>query len=155
MAAEPVETFVFLPYAKYKALDTRAKRVEQDPTPSIPEGHPSNEEEEETGASRTPSITMPTPAEVKNPLGKDLTKHYCGVQIKKILRLIEKTKGSTEITSLANLEELIKSAVTNTKKKLPNEEVFFTFLFDNGMGHYVKNRSKISLYYKNEPWYLL
>ena len=154
MTAEPVETFVFLPYAKYKALDTRAKRVEQDPTPSIPEGHPSNEEGE-TSASSTPSITIPPPAEVKNPLGKDLTKHYRGVQIKKILRLIEKTKGSTEITSLANLEELIKSAVTNTKKKLPNEEVFFTFLFDNGMGHYVKNRSKISLYYKNEPWYLL
>ena len=154
MAAEPVETFVFLPYAKYKALDTRAKRVEQDPTPSILEGHPSNEEGE-TSASSTPSITIPPPAEVKNPLGKDLTKHYRGVQIKKILRLIEKTKGSTEITSLANLEELIKSAVTNTKKKLPNEEVFFTFLFDNGMGHYVKNRSKISLYYKNELWYLL
>ena len=154
MAAEPVETFVFLPYAKYKALDTRAKRVEQDPTPSIPEGHPSNEEEE-TSASSIPSIAIPPPAEVKNPLGKDLTKHYCGVQIKKILRLIEKTKGSTEITSLANLEELIKSAVTNTKKKLPNEEVFFTFLFDNGMGHYVKNRSKISLYYKNKLWYLL
>ena len=153
MAAEPVETFVFLPYAKYKALDTRAKRVEQDPAPSIPEGHPSNEEE--TSASSNPSITMPPPAEVKNPLGKDLTKHYRGVQIKKILRLIEKTKGSTEINSLANLEELIKSAVTNTKKKLPNEEVFFTFLFDNGLGHYVKNRSKIGLYYKNEPWYLL
>ena len=153
MTTEPVETFVFLPYAKYKALDTRAKKVEQDPTPPIPEEPPTNEGE--TSTASTPSITIPPPAEGKNPLGKDLTKHYRGVQIKKILRLIEKTEGSTEITSLANLEELIKSAVTNTRKKLPNEEVFFTFLFDNGMGHYVKNRSKIGLYYKNEPWYLL
>ena len=75
------------------------------------------------------------------------------VQIKKILQHIEKTTGSEKVTSLENLVELIKSALSNTKKKLPNEELFFTFLFDNGMAHFVKNRSKIDLYYKDGLWY--
>ena len=78
-----------------------------------------------------------------------MTKSYHGVQINRLIRHIEKTKGSTDVTSLTNLEELIKAALTNTRKKLPNEEMFFTFLFDNGMGHFVKNRSKIDLYYKD------
>ena len=82
-----------------------------------------------------------------------MTKAYRGVQINKLIRHIEKTRGSEEVASLANLPELIRVALTSTKKKLPNEEVFFTFLFDNGMGHFVKNRSKIDLYYKHEPWY--
>ena len=91
--------------------------------------------------------------EVKKPIGKDLTKSYRGVQMKKLLQHIEKTEGSSEIVNLPNLEELIKNALSNSKKRLPNEELFFTFIFDHGMSRFVKNRSKIDLYYKYGPWY--
>ena len=82
-----------------------------------------------------------------------MTKTYQSTQIQKIRTNIRKTEGSEELTSLPHLDDLIKAAISNTRKKLPNEEVFFTFLFENGMGHFVKNRSKIDLYYKDGPWY--
>ena len=152
MSVEPVETFVFLPYPKYKALDNRSKKVEEQGESSMPE----SKTVEPTTPSNPPTVSKPEEVEeVKHQIGKNVTKSYRSVQIKKLLHHIEKTKGSAEVTSFANLEELIKAALTNTRKKLPNEEVFFTFLFDNGMGHFVKNRSKIDLYYKYGPWYML
>ena len=48
---------------------------------------------------------------------------------------------------------ILQGRLTSKRKALPNEEVFFTFLFENGMGHFVKNRSKIDLYYKGGLWY--
>ena len=56
------------------------------------------------------------------------------------------------ITELPNFEDLIKSALTQSKKSLPNESIFFNFLFRNGMASFVKNRSKIDLYYP-DIWY--
>ena len=146
---EPVETFVFLPYSKYKAMDNRAKKSE--PNEIIP-----LEEMENPSVNNHNHAESPSTSKVEEPqrqLGKDVTKSYRMVQIKKLLQHIEKTTGSEKVTSLENLDELIKSALSNTKKKLPNEELFFTFLFDNGMAHFVKNRSKIDLYYKDGLWY--
>ena len=158
MSTEPVETFVFLPYPKYKALDNRAKKVEEQVEPAIAESQSPILAESTPNEEAPPSISQPESMkekEVDIQLGKNMTKTYRGVQIRKLLHHIEKTKGATEVTSFANLEELIKAALTNTRRKLPNEEVFFTFLFDKDLGHFVKNRSKIDLYYKYGPWYLL
>ena len=149
MTTEPVETFVFLPYSKYKALDNKLKKGESS-LPVLDEPQPN---EESTSVSINTSTTSEPGEGTKRQLGKDVTKSYRGVQINKLIHYIEKTKGSADVTCLANLEELSKAALTNTRKKLPNEEIFFTFLFDNGMGHFVKNRSKIDLYYKDGPWY--
>ena len=152
MSTEPVETFVFLPYSKYKALDNRAKKVKSDES-SLPVSDEPQPNEDAAGVSINTSANSEPGEEAKTQLGKDVTKSYHGVQINRLIRHIEKTKGSTDVTSLTNLKELIKAALTNTRKKLPNEEMFFTFLFDNGMGHFVKNRSKIDLYYKDGLWY--
>ena len=112
---------------------------------------------EETEASTVDSSTLKDKIESllgkDVPLGKDVTKDYRRVQIKKLLQRVQKSHGSGEIVSLPNLDDLIHAAVTNKKKKLSNEELFFTFLFENGMGHFVKNRSKIDLYYKDGLWY--
>ena len=146
MSVEPIETFVFLPYPTYKALDNRVKKAEQDES-TLPLPH-------KEAMPANPPISKPEETEEANSqLRKNVTKNYRVVQIRKLLHQIEKTKGSVEVTSFPNLEDLLHAALTNTRKKLPNEEVFFTFLFDNGMGHFVKNRSKIDLYYKHGPWY--
>ena len=89
----------------------------------------------------------------KPKLGEDLTKTYRSVQIKKLIAHIERSNGSEGIMALPNLDDLIKLALSNSKKTLRNEEQFFTFLFENNMSHFVKNRSKIDLYYRGGPWY--
>ena len=74
--------------------------------------------------------------------------------MKKLLKHIEKKNGSQDITSLENLEQLIKCALSNSCKKLANEKEFFDFLFANNLAHFVKNRSKINQYYHNSSnWY--
>ena len=146
---EPFETFVFLPYNRYKALDSRAKKEQTElPVSNSGGGLSSEEISSEPIPSQSDELI-----EVKKPIGKDLTKSYRGVQMKKLLQHIEKTEGSSEIVNLPNLEELIKNAQSNSKKRLPNEKLFFTFIFDHGMSRFVKNRSKIDLYYKYGPWY--
>ena len=145
MTTEPVETFVFLPFSQYKALDSRGKLHStsqhglENPQPKVSEM-----------SIATTSISK----EEKQPkLERNVTKTYQSTQIQKIRTNIRKTEGSEELTSLPHLDDLIKAAISNTRKKLPNEKVFFTFLFENGMGHFVKNRSKIGLYYKDGLWY--
>ena len=148
---EPVKTFIFVPYSKYKDLDSKAKKPEYNEVlPSlIDSSHP-----DENNIKISPELSGASKVEeTKSQLGKDMAKTYRTVQMKKLLHHIEKTTGSEKVKSLENLEELIKTALSNTRKKLPNEELFFTFLFDNGMAHFVKNRSKIDLYYKDGLWY--
>ena len=70
------------------------------------------------------------------------------------LKQIEKTTNSKDITALENLDSLIKSALGSSKKVLSNEKQFFTFLFENNLGHFVRNRNKINLYYKfKDNWW--
>ena len=145
MTTEPVETFVFLPFSQYKALDSRGKL------------HSTSQHGLENPQPKVSELSIATTSiskEEKQPkLERNVTKTYQSTQIQKIRTNIRKTEGSEELTSLPHLDDLIKAAISNTRKKLPNEEVFFTFLFENGMGHFVKNRSKIGLYYKDGLWY--
>ena len=147
MSTEPVETFVFLPFSKYMALDNRAKMATEKsgevnkptpPKPKIPLEDSPSDQEEPTGKAANNLSASEKSAE--NNLGKDLTKTYRSVQLKKLLHHIKKAYNSENIASLTNLDELINAALTNRRKKLQNEELFFTFLFENGLGHFVKNR---------------
>ena len=162
MSVDPVETFVFLPYSKYKALDTRAKKAEGCKNFIIPLAN------RRTHEHRNWKIRWPTfnfifethgrrwkkERQIEKPkLGEDLTKTYRSVQIKKLIAHIERSNGSEGIMALPNLDDLIKLALKNSKKTLRHEEQFFTFLFENNMSHFVKNRSKIDLYYRGDPWY--
>ena len=143
---EGVEPYVILPYARYKALDQKAKKMEaQVETPPV---------------SETPEVHQPPPAASasepasKEDIGKDVTLKYQTTQMKKLLRHIERAEGSKEILDLPNLDALIRAALTTSRKSLPNEKAFFTFLFENSLGPYVKNRSKINEYYQlDKPWY--
>ena len=110
MSVEPIETFVFLPYPTYKTLDNRVKKAEQD-EPTLPLPH-------KEAMPANPPISKPEETEEANSqLRKNVTKNYRVVQIRKLLHQIEKTKGSVEVTSFPNLEDLLHAALTNTRKK--------------------------------------
>ena len=82
---EPVETFVFLPYSKYKAMDNRAKKSE--PNEMMP-----LEEMENPSVNNQNHAESPSTSKVEEPkshLGKEVTKSYRMVQIKKLLQHIE------------------------------------------------------------------
>ena len=91
MSTEPVETFVFPPFSKYKALDNRAKMATEksgaineptppSPSPPIPSTNPPSDQEEPTSKAANSLSVSQKGAE--NHLGKDLTKTYRSVQIK-------------------------------------------------------------------------
>ena len=162
MSVDPVETFVFLPYSKYKALDTRVKKAEGCEISSSPlqSEEPMNVETEKSDDLPSTSSLKPKEEDerkerqIEKPkLGEDLTKTYRSVQIKKLIAHIERSNGSEGIMALPNLDDLIKLVLSNSKKTHRHEEQFFTFLFENNMSHFVKNRSKIDLYYRGGPWY--
>ena len=111
MTTEPVETFVFLPFSQYKALDSRGKLHStsqhglENPQPKVSEM-----------SIATTSISK----EEKQPkLERNVTKTYQSTQIQKIRTNIRKTEGSEELTSLPHLDDLIKAAISNTRKNFP------------------------------------
>ena len=151
---ETVETFAIIPFGKYQAMEQRLQKAETSnedlPKPikvDAPEVQKAEDEE-------TPVIPVDL-ATTKSAVKKiDLKNKYRTAQIKKLLQLIEKKDDSQKITSLENLDDLIKCALGNGRKKIPNEEEFFNFLFANNLAHFVKNRSKINQYYdKATNWY--
>ena len=134
-----VESFAIIPVAKWRSMEKRLKQ--QDDTPAKPSREPSPQ----------PASMDATPEEPKR---KDLKLKYRKVQIKKLLQHLERLEGSQDITSLENIDELIEAALGSSRKMIPNEALFFSFLFDNNLAHFVKNRSKIALYYKDrDNWF--
>ena len=144
---EPLETFAIIPWGKFQSMEKRLKK-EETSDEELPAAKPQTPEVEETAEKEV----QPTPKDTTKK--KDVKTKYRATQIKKLLHHIEKLGGSQKITSLENLEELIKCALGNSRKTLANEEEFFNFLFDNNLGHFVKNRSKINQYYDSASnWY--
>ena len=134
-----VESFAIIPVAKWRSMEKRLKQ--QDETPVAPSREPSPH----------PSVTDVTTEEPKK---KELKLKYRKVQMKKLLQHVERLEGSQEITSLENIDQLIETALGSSRKMVPNEALFFSFLFDNNLAHFVKNRSKIALYYKDrDNWF--
>ena len=71
-----------------------------------------------------------------------------------MIKHIENLRNSEVILGMDNIDMLIKAALNQSRKKLLNEEEFFNFLFSNGLGHLVKNRFKIDLYFPDKDnWY--
>ena len=141
---EGVEPYVILSYPRYKALDQRAKKGD------TPAPHQAPEPVE---VSEPPPPTKPE-LPPKETIGTDVTLKYRTTQMKRLLQHIAQAEGSEDILALPNLEALIKAAVTTSRKSLPNEKKFFTFLFENSLGAYVKNRNKINdIYQIDSPWY--
>ena len=140
---QPLETFVILPYNDYKLLCQKVEKAEREPeSPTLPQ----SEVNEETVMNEISELK--DTESVKPDVKKDLTSHYRSSHIKKMIKHIEKLLG------LENLDALIRMALNQSRKKVPREEEFFNFLFSNGLGQYVKNRSKIELYSpEKDSWY--
>lgn len=141
---QPLETFVILPYNDYKLLCQKIEKAEREPeSASLPQSKDFNEE-----TVMDESSEQKDKESVKPDVKKDLTSHYRSSHIKKMIKHIEKLLG------LENLDALIRTALNQSRKKVPREEEFFNFLFSNGLGQYVKNRSKIELYSpEKDSWY--
>ena len=145
----PVETYAIMPVAKFRALEQRLKKAESEVTPQASQV-PTKDESMEEPTNDSHSPPSPQPEEKK----KDIKGKYRQVQIKKLLQHIERLEGSQEIMSLDNIDQLIQSALGSNKKIIPNESKFFSYLFNNNLAHFVRNRWKIGLYYKNrDNWF--
>ena len=92
----------------------------QDP----PEETPSEQDK----IDNPPTVSEPPPLE-EGREKKDVKLKYRKVQIKKLLSHIERQEGGQGITSLENIDELIQSALGSSRKILPHEFKFFSFLF--------------------------
>ena len=57
-----------------------------------------------------------------NPPQTCLTKKHHTDQMKKLFDLLKNTTSSKEIIALSNLDDLIRSSVSNTKDYIPNEK---------------------------------
>ena len=157
---EPVELCVIMPYSEFRSIDQRAKKVDSAPPVTSEESenkiNEENTSDEVEMADSAPSEDPPKPPQ---PLPEKLKKQelkntYRSTQIKKLLKLIESKTDSKDITGLENLDSLIKSALGSSKKMLSNEKMFFNYLFENNLSHFVKNRNKINLYYKfKDNWW--
>ena len=152
---EEVETYVLLPYNDFKSMDQRVKKAEEGVSTtresSISAPTPETRKEEVEKSEELSVLVKQTHIETKK---KDLSKSYRKTHLKKLIQQIQKTEDSKEIIQLENLDALIESALNNSKKTLPNEEIFFRFLFQNGMSQFVKNRFKINLYFDDKDNWL-
>ena len=158
---EPVELCVIMPYSEFRSIEQRAKKiitpeVQTSPEESLPatdEERDSDSEGKDESASSHEAMDVPLIPKQKAK-AKDIKNTFRTTQIKKILKQIEKTTNSKEISELENLDSLIKLALGTSKKIIANEKKFFTFLFESNLGHMVRNRSKINLYYKfKDNWW--
>ena len=147
---EGVHTFVFLPFAEYKAMDTRLKKAESAPSDVASHHEHLQSSVEESSVEREAPKELDRAAVKK----KDLAASYRSSHLKKLLKHLEKVDNNGEILNLENLDALIKSAFSNSKKILRNEETFFKYLFSNGLSHWVSNRNKIDLYHpEKDSWF--
>ena len=138
---EPVELCVILPYTEYRSIEQRAKKDQSlEVRPSIPEtsSSPVLAENDSDSDDKTESVQSPEPMRApqirtEKVKKKELKNTYRATHIKKMLQQIEKISTSKELTSLENLDALIQLALGSSKKSIPNEKQFFTFLFENNL----------------------
>ena len=171
---ESVETYVIIPHHKFKALEERCKKMLVEPPPpdhkspaeESEEGEandadgvrPSTEEEEEEEEREAKAHRPTSPERARHrprsskKKKKDLKKTFQSTAFKKLLAVLKARDGKGTVTSLDNLDELVNSAVTQSKRELPHEGQFFDFIFSRGLGHFVRNRWKIQEHYKGLMW---
>ena len=157
---EALETWILCSLPRYKNHMEKLKRAEEvlkkhDNSTSSPPTQPLEE-----ALEVEPPVTIEQEEEEpvvsqKEVIGKNQVQNLRANQIRKLLSLIKKVIGSDEILQLENLEDLIKNALSQSKKKLANQQEFYDFLFQNNLAHYVRNRHAIAQFYNKTPWYLI
>ena len=148
-----IQTYAIVPYAKWKTMAQRLQRAESEVNSEV-QGPPPVQEAPSEPSQEDMEPPPPPPIVEEGKKKNNVKLKYQKSQIKKLLQHIERLEGGQGVTSLENIDELIKSALGSSRKILPNESTFFSFLFDNNLAHFVKNRWKIRLYYNNrDNWF--
>ena len=165
-----VETFVILSLDKFNHLDEKAKsqpsQVKDEPSqPSQVKVEPPSEvpsqskEVPETPIEEDCSEPVDDESEFEDDpeepteekkISKDtkaLVKKKTVFQrhFEKMLSELEKFSG-TEL-AISNMKQLIKAALGQSSRVLPNEQKFYSLLLQHDIFHLVKNKSKIKKYY--------
>lgn len=147
-----VEPFVLLPFHKWKSMDEQLRKKSHLETIPEPQAAPPDMNikpmRDGTVSNVETSETSPVPA-----LGKDLVGQQSAANIRKQVEYL-KTAHKGAFDHVDNLEELVKNAVSNSKKVVRNEKQFYEFLFKHSLGGFVRNRYQIEKYFKS-PWYLI
>ena len=153
---ETLQTFVLLSMAKYKGLEQQLKKNQETHPPDLDD---LAKESNSPSPPPTPSAVQnsevqKTNSETESIVGKNLTKSYRQNKIRKLLGCLKNTENGDKILKLANLEQLINTSLNQSTKPQENEEMFFKFLFENGLASYVRNRHKIRKWYKTD-WFII
>lgn len=90
----------------------------------------------------------------KNKRKKDLSRVHGSLHIQRQLDYLTQ-KGHFDKKKFPNLASLVQNAMGQSKAELPNEKEFYTYLFAHHLGHFVRNRSKISKYYHIKDWFVI
>ena len=85
--------------------------------------------------SPTKSEKNTLPAEIKSLVKK---KSLSARHLEKLIKAIETYEGKT--LAIDNLSQIAKAAVGQGKKRVPNEDEFFTFIARENLFHLIKNR---------------
>ena len=154
-----VETYVILSLDKFHHLDEKARSK----VPEVTKEHSvketstlTDEPLAEDSASQSkvnsesePVDDVPEPPEEKaiSEKTKTLVKKKTVLQrhFEKLLGELEKFNG-TEL-AISNLKQLIKAALGQSPRVLPNEQKFYSLLLQHDLFHLVKNKHKIKKFY--------
>ena len=150
------EAFVVVPHEKFNAMEEQL-RQQHAPKPKTPTPPPTPTDESQEDEKKEEAPTQPQePSEVKESPERGTTLSEGTKEMVKSKSLhkrafhkflqavstVDKNKPHFE-----NLEALVRGALSQSKRLLPNEESFYVFLLEHGLIHLVKNRSKITRYY--------
>lgn len=150
-----VEPFVLLPFNKWKAMDEELRKKSNGEMKTEWSANKSDITAKPEHVEYEQKVTkLPEPKLSKLPeLGKDLTSQQSAANIRKQVEYLKTMHGGA-FEDIDNLDELVKNAVSNSKREVQNEQRFYDFLFKHSLGGFVRNRHKIEKYFKS-PWYLI
>ena len=149
-----VETYVILSLDKFHHLEEKARSKPLESPKDVKETSTNTEKTEETSSQNEVLSNQSEPEvegpEEEKPISKEtkvLVKKKTILQqrFEKMLGELEKFSG-TEL-AISNLKQLIKAALGQSVRVLPNEQKFYSLLLQHDLFHLVKNKHKIKKYY--------
>ena len=174
-----IETYVMLPYRTYETLQKQAhqhsKRDNENEKEAAKEmlkedeksdddiSYPPNSKPPSPQPSSSPKPSSPQlppspkpPTKETRPPSPLLSNHVKNLTKKKSLsakhfeKLVEAVKKYEGVElNIPNTKSLIKNACGQSKRKLENEELFYMFLCNYGLAHFILNKHKLRLYVPN------
>ena len=145
-----VETFVIVPLDQFNHMEEKMKpqpkkeppepeKEDVEPETEV-ENHESEAENHESEADEPPppKISKVTKTLIKNKSIKE--QHF-----NKLLQALEKYQETS--LEIPNLKQLVKASLGQSKRKLPNEDLFYKLILQHQLFHLVRNKNKIRQFY--------